>query len=138
MPYTPIRGYDGTVQQGATPTDLLGVESWEADIDVDITKVGPFLNDAGKIYKVRGGQDCKGKVKCSVPGGKDANQTALVTALTGGTDINLVLKEGTTGGLGYTLTVPTAIVSKVKLGQDAKGGATVEFEFESNGTFTLV
>lgn len=74
-----------------------------------------------------------------MPDGKDANQTALITALTSGSDINLVLTQGVqgTGTGGYVLTVPTAIISKVKPGQDSKGGPVIEFEFESNGSFTL-
>jgi hypothetical protein len=139
MPYTPIRGFDGTVKQGAGPTALLAVTDWEADIDVEITKQGPFLNDSGTTYKVRGGKDCKGKIKANVPDGKDSNQTAVVNALLNGTDINLVLTQGVPGAGtgGYVLTVPTAIVSKIKPGQDSKGGATIEFEFESSGSFTF-
>ena len=68
-----------------------------------------------------------------------AGGTALITALTSGSDINLVLTQGVqgTGTGGYVLTVPTAIISKVKPGQDSKGGPVIEFEFESNGSFTL-
>lgn len=138
MSYTPIRGFDGKVEQGGTPTALLSVSSWDADIDIDITVQGPFLNDGGKKYKVRGGTDCKGKIKAHVGAGKDASITAIVTALTGGTDINLVLTQGVTGvNVGYTLTVPTAVITKVKPSQDSKNGATFEIDFESNGTFTL-
>ena len=139
MAYAPMRGYDGKVEQGANPTALVGVESWEADVEVEVNKVGPFLNDAGKVYKIRGGQDCKGKAKCSVPDGKDTSQTALITALTGGTDIKLVLTQGVQGTStgGYVLTITTAIISKVKPSQDSKGGPAVEFEFEANGGFTL-
>lgn len=139
MSYAPMRGYDGKVEQGATPTALLGVESWEADVDVEVNKVGPFLNDSGTIYKIRGGIDCKGKVKCSVPDGMDANQTALIDALTGGDDIKLVLTQGVQGSGtgGYVLTIDKAIISKVKPSQDTKGGPAVEFEFEANGAVTL-
>ncbi len=139
MPFSPMRGFDGKVEQGAGPTALLGVESWEADVDIDISTVGPFLNDSGKKYKVRGGKEVKGKIKCSVPDGKDTNQTAIMNALINGTDINLVLTQGVQGAGtgGYVLTVPTAVVSKVKPGQDSKGGPAIEFEFESSGSFTL-
>jgi hypothetical protein len=139
MPYAPMRGFDGKVEQGAGPTALLGVESWEADVDVDIGVLGPFLNDGGKKYKVIGGKDCKGKLKCSVPDGKDTSQTAILTALINGTNINLVLTQGVqgVGTGGYVLTVPTAIISKAKPAQDSKGGPAIEFEFESSGTFTL-
>lgn len=137
MPYAPIRGFDGKVSQGATPTALLAVLDWEADIELDIEVDGPFLNDSGKKYKIVGGKDCKGKVKAKVPEGKDASITAIIAALTGGTGIDLELQQGivTTGG--YLLEVPGALITNVKPGQDAKGGATFEFAFEANGSFTL-
>ena len=139
MPYAPIRGFDGKVSQGATPTALLAVLDWEADIDLDVEVDGPFLNDGGKKYKIVGGSDCKGKVKAKVPDGKDASITAIIAALTGGTGIDLELQQGVpgTGTGGYLLEVPGAIITNVKPGQDSKGGATFEFAFEANGDFDL-
>lgn len=139
MPISPIRGFDGKVSQGATPTAILAILDWEADVDVDIQTIGPFLNDAGKKYKVVGGKDCKGKVKAIVPDGKDTNMTAIITAMTAGTGITLDLLQGVTGtGTGgYDLNVPSALISGVKLGQDTKNGPTIEFSFEANGAFTL-
>jgi hypothetical protein len=67
----------------------------------------------------------------------DPSITAIIAALTGGTGIDLELQQGivTTGG--YLLTVEGALITNVKPGQDAKGGATFEFSFEANGSFTL-
>lgn len=139
MPYSPIRGFDGAISQGASPTPLLGITDWEATIDIDVTVDGPFLNDSGTKYKTRGGIDLKGKAKGKVPAGKDSNQTAVITALTAATDLNLVLRQGDSSAsdLAYTITVPTAIISSVKLGQDSKNGATIEFDFEGSGSFTV-
>lgn len=139
MTYSPIRGFDGAVSQGASPTALIGITDWEIDIDLEITVDGPFLNDSGTKYKTRGGKDIKGKAKGKVPSGKDTNQTALITALTGGSDLNIVLRQGdsTASDLAYTVTIPTAVVNHVKLGQDAKNGSTVEFDFEGNGVFSV-
>lgn len=136
MPVAIIRGYDGTVQQGGTNVDLVGIEEWEAEPDIEVETKGPFLNDSGNKYKVRGGKDCKFTIKGIVPSGKDASQTALITALTGGTDINVILKQGV-GGTGYTLTVPTAIITSVKLGQNSKSGTSIEIKGEANGSFTI-
>jgi len=139
MSYVPIRGFDGMVSEGATPTALLSIEDWEADLDVEISKQGPFLNDAGKIYKVRGGQEVKGTFKGKVPAGLDVTQSAIVAALTGGTDVNLVLRQGVTGvgTTGFVLTIATAIISKIKIGQDGKNGASYACSFESNGSFSI-
>lgn len=139
MPYAPIRGFDGAVSQGASPTALLGITDWEADIDLEITTDGPFLNDSGTLYKTRGGKDIKFKAKGKVPSGKDSNQTAVITALTAGTDLNIVLRQGDTAAsdLAYTITIPTAVITHVKLGQDSKNGSTVEFDGEGSGTFVV-
>lgn len=136
MPISMIRGFDGTVQQGASNTDLIAIESWEAEADLEIEVKGPFLNDSGNKYKVRGGKDCKFTIKGTVPSGKDANQTALKDALMNGTDINVIMKQGT-GSTGYGLTVPTAIITNVKFGQDSKGGASIEIKGEANGSFSI-
>jgi hypothetical protein len=139
MPYTPIRGFDGAVSQGASPTALLGITDWSAEIDLEITTDGPFLNDSGTKYKTRGGKDIKGTAKGKVPSGKDANQTDVINALINGTDLNIVLRQGDAAAsdLAYTVTIPTAVVNNVKLGQDAKNGATIEFSFEGSGSFTV-
>lgn len=139
MTYAPIRGFDGSVKQGATPTALLAVTDWEADIDVDVTVDGPFLNDGGKKYKIIGGTDCKGKVKAKVPAGVDVSLTAIYAALGTAAGIDLVLTQGVTGvgTTGYVLTVDGAIITNIKPGQDSKSGATFEFAFEANGTFDL-
>lgn len=133
---TIIRGYDGTVQQGGTNVDLVGIEEWECEIDVEVEVKGPFLNDGGTKYKVRGGKDAKFTVKGIVPSGKDASQTALITALTSGTDINVILKQGV-GGTGYTVTIPTALIANAKLGQNSKSGTSIEIKGESSGSFTI-
>ena len=138
MAYAPIRGFDGKVSQGAAPTALLSVTDWEAEIEVEVEVDGPFLNDGGKKYKIIGGTDCKGTVKCKVPKGKDTSLTAIIAALTGGTGIDLALMQGVTGvDVGYELGVPGAIITNIKPGQDSKSGATLEFSFEANGSFTL-
>ena len=127
------------LSQGVTPTALIAIEDWTADLTVQVTTPGPFLNDAGKLYKVRGATEIKGTAKGAIPAGLDINATVLITALTSGTDINLVLRQGITGAgtTGQVVTIPTAIISKVKLAQSNKNGATVEFDFESNGAYSI-
>lgn len=139
MPYLPIRGYDGMMSEGGTPTALVGITDWEADISVEIAKQGPFLNDAGLIYKVRGAIDIKGTFKGNVPQGEDAATTAVITALTGGTNMNLVLRQGVVGAgtTGYVVTIPTAVITGIKIGQDSKNGASVSGSFEGSGSFSV-
>src|SRR5262245_10205472 len=114
MTYVPIRGFDGSVKQVSTA--LIAVTDWTADIALDITVDGPFLNDSGKKYKIIGGSDCKGQFKGKVPDGKDTSLTALIAALTGGSGINLVLTQGTTSAGysgGYVLTINGALITNI-------------------------
>lgn len=138
MTYIPIRGYDGSLKVGSNAA--VAVLSWDADINLDITVDGPFLNDSGKKYKVIGGVDAKGTAKCKVPDAKDSVLTTLAACVTGGSGGNLVLTQGTTSGGysgGYVLTLNGALITSFKPGQDSKNGATVDIAFEANGSISL-
>lgn len=139
MAYATIRGFDGKVEEGASPTALLGVADWEITVTIGVETDGPFLNDSGKIYKSISSVDSKGKVKGSVSDGKDTALTSIKTAALAGTAINLVLTQGVQGGGtgGYVYTCATSVISDFKLTQAAKGGAKFEFSFEGSGTFTI-
>jgi hypothetical protein len=139
MPYTPIRGFDGKVTEAAAT--LVSVTDWEADLNIEITKDGPFLNDSGKIYKILGGTEAKGKVKGKVPSGRDAAITAIAAAIGASAGLDLTLDQGVySGGAtgGYRLIVSGALISNLKVGQDSKNGAPFEFDWESNGHYILV
>lgn len=132
MPAT-IQGPDGKVVQGTADTALLFITSWDAEITQEVDTQGPFLNDGGTLYRSRISKNLKGTIKGAVPSGKDASQTAIVTALTGGNDIATKLISTA----GYTVTCTNSLVDSVKLGHDAKGTATFEASFMNNGSFTV-
>lgn len=128
----PIQGKDGKVTQGTADTALLFITSWDGEMDQATETQGPFLNDNGTLYQSRTSLSLKAGIKGAVPSGKDASQTAIITALTGGADIKMQLIS--TGG--YTISCTTMLVQNVKLGHDAKGTATFEASVLNNGAFT--
>jgi hypothetical protein len=129
----PIQGPSGKTTQGTADTALIFITSWDADISQDVEVVGPFLNDSGNLYKSRTSRSLKGTMKGAVPSGKDASQTAIIAALTGGNDIKTTLVSYG----GYSVVVAAALIDGVKLGHDAKGTATFEASFQDNGGFTV-
>lgn len=133
MPITVLRGYDGKATQGTADTALVALTSWEATATQAVEEQGPFLNDSGTLYLSRGARSLKGSFKGVVPSGKDTSQTAVIAALTGGTDIKLTMVS--IGG--YSVVVTTALIEEIKLGQDAKGTGTFEASFRDNGGFTI-
>jgi hypothetical protein len=130
---TPIQGPNGKVTQGTADTALIFIEEWTGEINQEFETQGPFLNDGGNLYKSRTSRSLKASVKGVVPSGKDASQTAIITALTGGADIKTSLVS--TGG--YSIVIAASMVSNVKLGHSSKGTATFEASLEDNGGFTV-
>jgi len=127
----PIQGPSGKVNSGTLT--LLFIEEWGAEVAQAHETLGPFLADGGTLYRSRTSKDLKWNFKGAVPSGKDVNQTAIITALTGGTDTPITLITD----VGYTITVALALVENVKLGHSAKGTATFEASGLNNGSFTI-
>jgi hypothetical protein len=129
----PIQGKDGKVTQGTADTALIFITSWDGDITQDVETLGPFLNDGGTLYQSRTSLALKASIKGAVPSGKDASQTAIITALTGGTDIKTTLVSVA----GYSIVCTLSLIENVKLGHDAKGTSTFEASLRNNGAFTV-
>ena len=126
-----IDGPSGIVRVGAT--EIAFVTEWSADLSTEITQRGPYINNPN-LSKSRGGRDCTGSITADIPAGRDAGQTTLVNAQANGT--NVVLELNTADG--YTLDVPSAIITNVNVTQSATDGVTITFDFEDGaGTHTL-
>jgi hypothetical protein len=127
-------GTTGSVNAGpdGSSTAVGFIGEWEAECDVEIKVQGPFIGDNTK-HKLRGGKDCKGSMSGFVPAGTDAGQQDVIDAFNGDDDIRLELVQDD----GYTLLIPTAIISKVKIGQKAEEGVPISFDFEASGGYTL-
>ncbi len=91
------------------------------------------INDGGNTYTYTTSRSLTGTLEAVVPAGKDAGQTLLLSGAINSGYLDLVLT--TTGG--YTITVPSGIISNFTMGQDAAETVTLSFDFRSNGAFTV-
>lgn len=127
----PIKGYEGSISAGGT--DVAWVSTWEVSLETEEADIGPFINDGGNTYTYTTSRSLTGTLEAVVPAGKDAGQTLLLSGAINSGYLDLVLT--TTGG--YTITVPSGIVSNFTMGQDAAETVTLSFDFRSNGAFTV-
>jgi len=127
----PIKGYEGTVTIGST--GVAWVDNWEVNLEVEEQTVGPFINDGGVQYTYTTSRSLSGSIEATVPSGKDPGQTALISGAMNGSTVAITLV--TTNG--YTITIPSGVVTTFTMGQDAAETATLSFEFKTNGTFTV-
>jgi hypothetical protein len=128
-----LRGFDGKITQGTADTVLVSMTDWEFKMAQDYAEQGPFLSDNGNLYRSRTSKKGNGTIKGVVPSGKDASQTAIVTAFMAGNDIKTTLVS--IGG--YSIVVTAASFDDITLGHDAKGTATFEASFQDNGGWSV-
>ena len=128
-----MRGYDGKVTQGTADTVLVFITDWTAQMTQNYEEQGPFLNDAGNLYRSRTSKALKGTIKGVVPSGKDASQTAIITAFMAGNDLKTTLVSNA----GYSVVVTLASYEEITLGHDAASTATFEASFQDNGGWAV-
>lgn len=127
----PIRGYDGTVTIAGIATAF--VSDWQVQLDTQEQTEGPFIGDNGVLYTYTTSRKLSGTLNATVPIGKDAGQTAMLSGALNSTLVSIVLVS--TGG--YTVTIPSGSVGKFTLKQEGKGTVTLSFDFSSSGTFSV-
>jgi hypothetical protein len=128
-----MRGFDGKITQGTADTVLVFMTDWSAKMSQDYSEQGPFLNDAGTLYRARTAKKLEGTIKGVVPSGKDVSQTAIITAFNAGTDLKTTLISNA----GYSIVVTLASYTDITLGHDASGTATFEASFTDNGGWAV-
>lgn len=127
----PIRGYDGTVTVAGIATAF--VNDWQVQLDTQEQTEGPFIGDNGVLYTYTTSRKLSGTLNATVPIGKDAGQTAMLSGALNSTLVSIVLVS--TGG--YTVTIPSGSISKFTLKQEAKGTVSLALDFSSSGAFTV-
>jgi hypothetical protein len=127
----PIRGYDGTITVNGTSTGF--VNNWEVSLETEEKTVGPFIGDGGLLYTYTTSRKLTGKLEATIPTGKDAGQTLLISGALNSVGINIILT--TTNG--YTVTIPSGTISGFSMSQDAAETVKVNFDFSSSGSFTI-
>lgn len=129
---TPIKGHEGSLSAGGT--NVAWVNNWEIQLDTEEQTAGPFIGDSGNLYTYRTSKRLTGTIEATIPKTKDAGQTILVSGAMNASELDIVLT--TTGG--YTITIPSGVITSFTMGQDAGETVTASFEFRSNGSFTVV
>jgi len=127
----PIIGSAGTVTIASVGTTW--ITKWEVSSDIKTKDLGPFIGDPN-TYTVTTQRSIKGKIEATVPSGKDAGQTLLVSGAINGTYVPIVLV--TTGG--YVVTIPSGQVTNFNISQDAGDSVKATFDFASVGAYTIV
>ncbi|HTH22209.1 MAG TPA: hypothetical protein VL854_08330 [Nitrososphaeraceae archaeon] len=127
----PIRGYDGSVTIADVATGF--VNNWEVSLETEEKSIGPFIGDGGLLYTYTTSRKLTGKLEATIPTGKDAGQTVLISGALNSSIVSIVL--ATTGG--YTVTIPSGTISAFSMSQDASESVKVNFDFSSSGSFTV-
>lgn len=127
----PIKGYEGTITVDGQATGF--VNNWEVNLETEEKTVGPFIGDGGVLYTYTTSRKLAGTLEATIPTGRDAGQSILLSGAINSSNINIVLV--TTGG--YTITVPSGTISTFSMTQDAAESVTLSFDFSSSGAFTI-
>lgn len=130
-----LQGWDGsvTITISASPTVMGKVSKWSASVDFKEVEEGPFIGGDGSTEVQSVSKMLKGKLECTVPIGRDAGQTALITQALAFGDFELTLVEAD----GYTIDLPVAKVSSLAFENAGDDTAKVSFDFRNSGTFTI-
>lgn len=127
----PIKGYDGTVTIGGIVTAF--VSNWKVQLETEESSSGPFIGDNGVLYTFTTSRTLTGSLEASVPTGKDAGQTTLISGALNSSYLSFDLVS--VGG--YTVSIPSGVITGFSLGQDAGEGVTLSVDFKSSGAFNI-
>lgn len=126
----PIRGYDGTITVSGITAGF--INNWEITLETEEKEVGPFISD-NQVYVYSTTRKLTGKLEATIPASKDTAQTTLISGALNGSYLALVLATTT----GYTVTIPSGIVSSFNMAQDAAETVKISFDFRASGSYTI-
>lgn len=109
------------------------VSQWQASLQTQQIDAGPFLNDNGKMYTFTSTKRINGSFQVTLPIDQQTTHTRLINISNAGDYIGLSLvSKG-----GYTMTIPSAIITGYQLTNAANDQVTISFDFMDNGGFTV-
>lgn len=109
------------------------VSQWQASLQTQQVDAGPFLNDNGKMYSFTTTRRVNGSFQVTLPIDQQTTHTRLINISNSGDYIGLQLvSKG-----GYTMVVPSAIITGYQLTNAANDQVTISFDFMDNGGFTV-
>jgi hypothetical protein len=109
------------------------VSQWQASLQTQQVDAGPFLNDNGKMYTFTTTKRVNGSFQITLPTAQQETHTRLINISNSGEyiGVSLVSKGG------YTMTIPSAIITGYQLTNAANDQVTVSFDFMDNGGFSV-
>lgn len=109
------------------------VSQWQASLQTQQVDAGPFLNDDGRMYTFTTTKRVNGSFQVTLPLSKQDTHTRLINISNSGDYIGMsLISKG-----GYTMVIPSAIITGYQLTNAANDQVTVSFDFMDNGGFTV-
>lgn len=132
-----VKGIEGYLKiknvSGSGYDNVKFVSQWQASLQTQQVDAGPFLNDNGKMYTFTTTKRVNGSFQVTLPVAQQDTHTRLINISNSGEYIGIALvSKG-----GYTMTIPSAIITGYQLTNAANDQVTVSFDFMDNGGFTV-
>lgn len=132
-----VRGIEGYLKiknvSGSGYDNVKFVSQWQASLQTQQVDAGPFLNDNGKMYTFTTTKRVNGSFQVTLPTDQQGTHTRLINISNSGEYIGLKLvSKG-----GYTMIIPSAIITGYQLTNAANDQVTISFDFMDNGGFTV-
>lgn len=109
------------------------VSQWQASLRTNQVDAGPFLNDNGKMYTFTTTKRINGSFQITLPVDNRTTHTRLINVSNSGEylAVKLVAKSG------YTMIIPSAILTGYQITNAANNEVTMSFDFMDNGGFSV-
>lgn len=129
-----IVGHTGSVTAGGTAVGT--AKAWSVNIQADTADTTTFASGGWK-ENVQTLKSWSGSVTCVFDGGADTGEAALITSLTAGSTVAMVLLTAATGAGDAETYTGTANVTSMPVASEVSGVIEVSFSFEGTGALTL-
>jgi peroxiredoxin len=132
-----VRGIEGYLKirnEADTSYDNVKfVSQWQASLQTQQVDAGPFLNDNGKMYTFTTTKRVNGSFQITLPADQQGTHTRLINISNSGEYIGIrLVSKG-----GYTMNIPSGIITGYQLTNAANDQVTVSFDFMDNGGFSV-
>lgn len=128
-----IKGFNGSVKAGSTPSTVGEVKNWNITINQDVVETSvlgdSWADNTGTLKR------WTGSLTAHVDVG-DAGQGELEDALINGTSVALELYAGGESGAGNRKYAGTAIIESTPIINDVAGVVEITFSFTGTGALT--
>ena len=129
-----IVGYSGSCTVGASSVGT--AKAWSVDITGETVDTTNFASNGWK-ESVSTLKSWSGTITVNFDGGADSGEAAIITGLTSGSSVALVLQTGATGSGTAEKFSGSANVTSMPITNDVNGIIEVSFSFEGTGALTL-